>query len=113
MAKSAAVSFRVPALQREELARVAEREGVSDSEIVRRALRREIEAPEAGRLDLAIDPELAAELLDTAARMGRRSEELLAALLRTYLSGLTEADVDPDKVREDARAKAREALRSV
>lgn len=104
------ISFRLPAPERELVNRVAFREGINPSDLIRRALRHEIEAPPRGELHLRVDPELAGALLDKAARMGRRSDELVEVLLRDHLGDLTDERVDPDLRRARARDRAKELL---
>lgn len=106
------IQFRIDPLEKQMYERVAMARGESLSDFIRSALEREIESPAAGRLVLSIDPKLAMRLLDRAARMGKRSEELVAALLRDNLEGLRDSDVDPDLRMARARKRAEELLRA-
>lgn len=104
------IQFRIDPLEKQLLDRVSSREGIKTPDLCRRALRREIEAPPRGKLNLTLDPNTASDLLNAAARMGRRSEELVEALIRNHLADLTEEQVDPNLARQRAAQRARELL---
>lgn len=104
------IQFRVDPLEGRLIRRAAERDNESASELIRRAIRREIDAPPRGRLYLDVSPHLASALLDKAARMGYRSGQLVEALIRDHLDDLDEFDLDPELRRARARQRAKELL---
>jgi len=104
------MQFRIDPLERRLITTAAERAGEPVSELIRRAIRREIEAPPRGQVNLIIDPRLATELLDKAARMGRTSAELVEALIRDHLDDLSDERIDPESLADWARRRAKELL---
>jgi len=97
-------------LEAELVKRAAEREGISAAALMRRAIRSELSTAPRGKLNLSIDPNTATALLNKAARMGRRSEELVEALIRDHLDNLTDDQIDPQARIDRARSRARELL---
>lgn len=107
---SSTIQFRIDPLERRLVASAAERNGESTSDLIRRAVRREIETPVGGRLNLLISPRLATELLNKAAQLGTSSSEVVEALIRDHLDEVTEARIDPESRIEWAKRRAREIL---
>ena len=107
---SSTIQFRIDPLERRLITTAAERAGVPVSELIRRAIRREIEAPPRGQLNLILNPQLATDLLNKAAQMGRTSGELVEVLIRDHLDEVTEARIDPESRIEWAKRRAREIL---
>ena len=107
---SSTLQFRIDHLERRLVVTAAERNGEPVSDLIRRAIRREIEAPAGGRLNLLISPRLAAELLNKAAQLGTSSATVVEALIRDHLDAVTEARLDPESRIEWAKRRAREIL---
>lgn len=110
---SATIQFRTDTLEKRLIERAAEREGISASELIRTAVRRELGTTQGGQLNLRVNPRLANDLLNKAARMGRNAGELVEVLIRDHLDEIGEADVDPELRRFIARRRAKELLNGV
>lgn len=104
------MQFRIDPLERELVERVARNRGVSASKLIRDSIRKEVGSSPRGQLHATLSPAIATSLLDKAARMGRTSDELVEALIRDHLDGLTSADLNDDERRARARERARELL---
>jgi len=104
------VQVRVEPLERELWERIARRRGSNLSELIRRAVRKELSIPAGKRLDSSLPVARISDLYDHSARLGITSDQLLEIVLRDHLDAVSPDDLDETARRTRARNRAKELL---
>lgn len=104
------VQLRVDPLERALWERLADRRGINLSELIRRAVRKELSVPDGRRLVASVPHERIVNLYDRSAELGITSDQLLETVLRDHLGEVSDDDLDERARRTRAQKRAKELL---